>query len=182
MCDDIETLETSRQSLPTIGESIASSEDSLVRTFLKQVGGSVSRGDVRACGLNSFESFASYDLESSSWKTSQTCLFGGWEEFSENWPQAGSMQNGQCFLRALWVHHIHGRECFLWPTPRASGRDNCGGSHARAKAKREGTYLGRKANPAFLENLMGFPPGWSDLQPSETQFVRPSPNSSPAAS
>jgi hypothetical protein len=54
------------------------------------------------------------------------------------------------------------------PTPRADGRDNCGGNNARRIAKRNGTYIGRKESPPFREWLMGFPPGWTDLPPSET--------------
>lgn len=160
---DGETCETSRQSLPMTGGSMLSAAGSPARTFLKQAVGSASRGDVRACGMSSSESFAFFDRKSSLWKTSQICLFEEWKEFSGSWPQAGLMLNGLCYLRALWVHHIHAQECFLWPTPRADGRDNCGGSHARKTAKLKGTYLGRKANPDFTESLMGFPTGWTAL-------------------
>ncbi len=55
-----------------------------------------------------------------------------------------------------------------FPTPRADSRDNCGGSNARAAAKKRGVYLGRKENPEFREWLMGFPVGWSEIPPSET--------------
>jgi hypothetical protein len=66
----------------------------------------------------------------------------------------------------------------LWPTPRADGRDNCGGSNSRRSAKANGTYIGRKLNPQFVEWLMGFPLGWTDLEPSETPSYRKSPNGS----
>jgi hypothetical protein len=33
--------------------------------------------------------------------------------------------------------------------------------HARQKAKRMGTYIGRKMNPHVSEWLMGFPQGWT---------------------
>lgn len=56
-----------------------------------------------------------------------------------------------------------------FPTPRASARDNCGGSNARHKAQRNGTYFGRGYNPNHAAWLMGFPPSWiSNIEPSET--------------
>jgi hypothetical protein len=55
-----------------------------------------------------------------------------------------------------------------YPTPRADGRDNCGGSNARRTAKRNGTYIGRRESPRFREWLMGFPIGWTEIPPSAT--------------
>ena len=143
-------------------------EGSPAKTFPLRVQGQVLMGHAPACGQNSTVSFASYDRESQSWRTRQGCLIEGLTEFSETWPQAGTMRNGACYRRALWVPHTHGPGCFSWPTPRASSRDNCGGSHARAKAKREGKYIGRNINPEFQESLMGFPIGWTELPVSET--------------
>jgi hypothetical protein len=57
----------------------------------------------------------------------------------------------------------------IYPTPRADGRDNCGGSNSRRSAKASGTYFGHKLNPRFVEWLMGFPDGWTDLEVSETR-------------
>jgi len=47
-----------------------------------------------------------------------------------------------------------------WSTPRASDRDFAGGTNSRKRAKREGAYIGRKLNPAWVCQLMGFPDGW----------------------
>jgi hypothetical protein len=68
------------------------------------------------------------------------------------------------------------------PTPRADGRDNCGGKNARRTAKRDGTYIGRKESPPFREWLMGFPLGWTDLPPSGTPWCRRSPDGSESSS
>jgi hypothetical protein len=54
------------------------------------------------------------------------------------------------------------------PTPRADGRDNCGGSNARKKAQRHGTYAGRDCNPDHQEWLMGWPIGWTAIEPLAT--------------
>jgi hypothetical protein len=56
---------------------------------------------------------------------------------------------------------------FYEPTPRVSGRDNCGGSNARKAAKRRGVYAGRSLNPEYQEWLMGWPIGWTGLAPLE---------------
>jgi hypothetical protein len=52
----------------------------------------------------------------------------------------------------------------MYPTPRADGRDNAGGSNSRRTAKAQGTYFGRTLNPQFVEWLMGFPIGWTGLE------------------
>src|ERR1043166_6962863 len=48
-------------------------------------------------GLSSPESLASYDLAMCLWRTSQLCLDGEWEEFSETWPRSGTMRSGTAY-------------------------------------------------------------------------------------
>ena len=48
----------------------------------------------RAYGANTQGSLARYDPASSSWKTSQHCLVGGLETFSETYPRSGMMRSG----------------------------------------------------------------------------------------
>lgn len=60
----------------------------------------------------------------------------------------------------------------MYPTPRADGRDNCGGSNSRRIAKKRGTYIGRKLSPRFVEWMMGFPLGWTDLEGLEMPSSR----------
>ena len=61
-----------------------------------------------------------------------------------------------------------------WPTPRTQGM--CGGSNAWAKLKKKTTIEeaklmgggnGGKLNPEWVEWLMGWPLGWTDLKPLE---------------
>jgi hypothetical protein len=56
----------------------------------------------------------------------------------------------------------------LHPTPRADGQDNAGGTNSRRTAKARGVYFGRTLNPEYVEWLLGFPIGWTDLDVSET--------------
>jgi hypothetical protein len=64
-------------------------------------------------------------------------------------------------------HTQHNLCCVIrqnWPTPRANGGGNAGGTHARAMAVQNGTYLTGNINPNLYEWLMGYPIGWSDLE------------------
>ena len=78
----------------------------------------------------------------------------------------------------------------MWPTPTAinntGGAALCkwGGAGARKKLASMVTpaELNGSLNPAWVEWLMGFPLGWTDLGPSETPLSPKSPNSSGARS
>lgn len=50
----------------------------------------------------------------------------------------------------------------LWPTARSSGASLTGGSNQAKAEKARGTYISGRLNPAWVEALMGFPPGWTD--------------------
>jgi hypothetical protein len=61
-----------------------------------------------------------------------------------------------------------------WPTPRTKGM--CGGSNSWAQLKEKttieearlmGAGNGGKLNPEWVEWLMGWPLGWTDLKPLE---------------
>lgn len=44
-------------------------------------------------------SFARWDPDTSLWRTAQCSLLGGLDEFSEIWPNSGSMRSGECWER-----------------------------------------------------------------------------------
>ena len=83
-------------------------------------------------------------------------------------PASGMMRNGQLLPRAPWVTHMCGSDCTLWPTPRADGGNNAGGSNSRKAAIKRGTYITGNINPSHREWLMGFPIGWTDCDVSGT--------------
>ena len=56
-----------------------------------------SKESARVFGQNTLESFASYDPDTSSWKTSQLSLLGDSTPYSETWPRAGMMRNGTSY-------------------------------------------------------------------------------------
>jgi len=48
-------------------------------------------------GANTTDSFASFDPDTSSWRTSQRCLVEGWARYSETWPRSGMTRNGTAY-------------------------------------------------------------------------------------
>ncbi len=96
---------------------ISSAADSPAKT-------SAMRGRARALpvpapgsGSSMPESFASYDRASLSWRTSQRCLLGEWETFSESWPGSGMMRNGVVYGPVMLGLRIGESGCSLLPTP-----------------------------------------------------------------
>jgi hypothetical protein len=70
-----------------------------------------------ASGVSFTDSLASYDRDSSSWRTSQLSLFGGLVEYLETWPRAGMTQSGIAFQRPPLAPLTDETESGLWPTP-----------------------------------------------------------------
>jgi hypothetical protein len=79
----------------------------------------------RVFGASTPDSFASYDPATSSWRTSQPSLLGGWESFSATWPRAGMTRSGTAFRLQPLAPLTRGTESGLWPTPTKS--DGAGG-------------------------------------------------------
>lgn len=108
------------------------------------------------------------------------------------------MRNGQCYPRVPWVPHTHVSGCSFWHTPTTNdfkpaakvefemtskwlSGESVPNTYMRLRsliAAREGR-IGR-ANPVWIEWLMGFPPNWTDVDssPSETLSSRKYPNTS----
>ena len=162
-------------------KSTSSQEDSLVPTSLHHQQCIGECLDLMAmpvgCGLKWQESLAKYDPVSHSWKTRQTSLFGGLEEFSETWPRWGIMHRGECWglTRSAWI--TGETESGLLPTVTAT--DWKGGTVAIRKDRGDQRldqwrdYVKIKygltyPHPTHSETRMGWPIGWSELKPLET--------------
>jgi hypothetical protein len=147
-------------------------------------GGLASMENALECGEKWRGSFTKYSPDSCSWKTHQCSLLGDLELFSETWPQWGLMRNGECWEQQTLEQTIRGTEYGLlqkWPTPDAS----CGqrGTQPNWTPKRKSGHTaqytinqavrdmeknnGGKLNPMWVEWLMGWPLGWTDLKPVE---------------
>ena len=139
------------------------------------------------CGPSVSDWLASYDPNTQSLKTSQTCLVAllsgqvdGLAEFCQTWPASGSMQNGEIYRHGQWDYLMRESVSGLWPTPsKNDGRGFYRLSHRSAvlrstgKPKRQLHWLHRavlmqdrpgdwSANPRFSLSLMGFPTSWLD--------------------
>jgi hypothetical protein len=62
----------------------------------------------------------------------------------------------------------------MWPTPRANGATGAGRGPNLQGGENLQTAVGGHLNPTWVEWLMGFPLGWTDLKPSETPSSRKS--------
>lgn len=84
-------------------------------------------------GMKLSNSFAEYDHNSRSLKTSQRCLNLMTDrpsmEFCQNWPREGMIVGGRAYQLAPLARRMSGIEFGLWPTPQAS--DNSGGGSPR---------------------------------------------------
>lgn len=221
--------------------SMSSRAASPARTLASLVDGLASRVSDLACGSSMPASFASFDPDGSSWKTSQVCLVSGLEPFSGTWPRSGTMRRGNAYQLLPLAPLTVATDCGswdmlptpsavnygsnqggtagrvgkirpsletmarkdLWPTPRASPNENrqlkptpsqLAGTHGRSLAaavnlappaardyrhpnkktfaERGGgtrgeqlpNQIGGPLNPTWVEWLMGFPLGWTDLR------------------
>jgi len=209
-------------------------EGSLARTSAQPDSGQASTAPARDYGLSTPDLLASYDRDTSSWRTSQACFLEEWATFSESWPRSGMMRNGTAYQLPPLVPltdaigsgllvgtpratqairsdrfrkgHLPSPEELvvnyptpsavsygsnqggamgrtgpvrhsldsmartgMWPTPRAiDGRpkgngprpDTLTGAINYQEGKRIGTL-----NPTWVEWLMGFPLGHTDLEP-----------------
>lgn len=157
--------------------SIGSVVDSRASTCQAQEQKSEQMDPILDCGAMPSESFAHYDLLASCWRTYQHSLFGGLDEFSENWPQAGMTLNGIAYPLPPSVPRSHVGECSLLPTMTASDSANARNATAPGRSISDGCTLvdwlwlnteHRRLPPSFGEWIMMFPQGWTEIEPSET--------------
>lgn len=164
------------------------------------------------CGRKWTGSLARYDPDSCTWRTAQSSLLGGLDEYSGTWPRWGTTVGGELYLLPTPAPPIAGNVSGSWPTPTAS-LGTKGGRITPRKGRNGGTLIeavslrqkwptpvasmskgsspaaltrksgrsrendrldhkvmatdGGQLNPIWVEWLMGWPLGWTDLQPLE---------------
>ena len=99
---------------------MSSAEGSRVRTSQRRETGLGSLGNALVSGANMPVWLASYDLNTSSWRTSQLCLVEGLQRFSETWPRSGLMRSGIAYQLPPLVRLTEETASGLLPTPRAN--------------------------------------------------------------
>ena len=123
------------------------------------------------CGQRWRASFAKYHHDTHSWKTPQLSLFEDWIEFSEIWPRWGLMLDGESFPLLTLEHdtsvHDYGfsqRVGTPIRTQRArSQKFTHGPLNPYELCKQDGGF----PKSEWIEELMGWPQGWSGLEPLE---------------
>lgn len=158
--------------LPTSDLLTSSAEDFLARTLPSRTS---KAPELTASALAFFDTssdlLAIYNPNSSSWKTSQSCLIEGSETFSERWPKSGTMRNGIAYQRPHWDFLTSVNVSLLLPTPNARDeRDLCRtGTFLSARLRHSPSMatqlltVGRHWSEVsqFYESAMGFPSQWS---------------------
>lgn len=104
----------------TLSPSTLSVEDSPAKTSATLAKELASRVLEAAFGSSTHELLASYDHDSSSWKTSQRSLLAGSTECLVTLPRSGTIRSGSLCALPTLGHHTSGSDCSSWPTPLSS--------------------------------------------------------------
>jgi len=154
-------------------------EASRAKTSASQEKAQESTGKEAGCGNTWRELSARYDRNSSSWKTHQTLYETDLPESSVILPRWGMMRAGVLSELTTSVFATAEKECGFWPTPRAGrfgSRPNGKGGKVLQEevqiaegVRQRGQRIQPKSlpglSPVWVEWLMGWPIGWTDLKP-----------------
>lgn len=124
-------------------------------------------------------SFAKFDPATSGWRTAQLSLLEDSDESSVTWPRSGSMRNGACSLQPIAAPITSASDCGFsrerWPTPTAVMHKGWSAGHNRADSSDRLDYVVERQaqqnfqrgrlNPTWVEWLIGWPIGWTELSP-----------------
>lgn len=188
---------TSEPSTESLGkDSLTSSvEASPVRTYPPQVKVQDLPEAVQAFGSKCCESLTKFGLSLSSRKTVRTCVPVDSAPSSKDLTAWGMTFDGACWELGTSVRITSGTECGYWPTPTASAggpeppgvtwrklatvvamlptptsqdaKNNGSASQQKRNTKPLNAEIGGPLNPTWVEWLMGWPLGWTDLKPLE---------------
>jgi hypothetical protein len=158
-----------------LGEAVFQSclEAFPVRTYPVQEKGPELTESDQVCGDTWQESSVKFDPNTCSWKTHQCLWDEDLPESSVTLPKWGMMQNGVLWERTTLPPLTSGTESGSWPTPRCfmhkdalkdRGKSNLG----EVVNEMEGMKITGQLNPDWVEWLMGWPIGWTDLNALET--------------
>lgn len=166
----------SKPSTELIGKWISSQQAFLANHLAQQVENSVQKMN-EISGPILLESSEKVNQDTSYSKTSQDCfLLDISEQSLKTYPKAGMMLDGNVWRRNQLVPLTKEKDSGLWPTPKSSpsgpdyariNRPKSGGDDLVTRVARGIETPPYTLNPAWVEWLMGFPIGWTDLRPLE---------------
>ena len=176
-------METSNESTsPTLFDPTSFAADTPVSPSAPQASGAANT-TLDTCGLMSERPLAHYDPDTQSWKTSEDISLWGDCPSLATLPPSGITRNGTLFERPLLEPLIVESGSSLWPTPTIHGEIVATRIEAHRRRLDSGMrYTSRLTqaialaypddvgylSPTWTELLMGFPPGWTDLEDSAT--------------
>ena len=152
-------------------------EDSRAKTSVRAEPEKESKENEAVCGNTWRESFAKFDLNTSSWKTPHYLLIEDSIEFLGIFPRWGMMQNGECWELEMSEQITNEIESGLlvktskkkFPTPTChNSKEAAYPAEYRRRTLSLATHAGGKLNPMWVEWLMGWSIGWTDLKPLVT--------------
>ena len=155
----------------------SSAEDSPVKISARWENAPEYPENVLVCGNTYARAFAWYDRSSQCWRTWQSCLGGGFQQFSGTWPRSGMTRNGIAYRLPTLVPGNFGTEFGLWPTPNATAFKGGRSSGRRGVKSPErnnwqdfcSLALGQRYPvPETAEQVMGYPTGYTEIPQSET--------------
>jgi hypothetical protein len=162
----------------TLGEELLTSYLAVfpARTYQSQEMAQDLTENSQGCGEKWHGLLARFDQNTFSWRTVQCSLLEDLNECLQTLPAWGMTVGGELYLRQTLVQTTSEKgfgfvptQSGMWGTPKAQdsrhalwdrGKGNLGEQVA-------GLHNGGKMNPTWVEWLMGFPLGWTDLKPLE---------------
>lgn len=122
-----------------------------------------------ASTVKSYASLASFDLNTCSWKTSQTSFLMDSEQFSGTWPRSGILRNGRVYELPTLGPLTNATAGGFWPTPTShNAKEGAYPAEFTRNTVTLAAQVGGKLNPQWTEWLMGFPINHTALKVSET--------------
>jgi hypothetical protein len=139
------------------------------RTFQSRGGGQASTESEAECGDTWRGWLAKYDPATSSWRTAQCSLLEDSPECLVTLPRSGMTRGGLLWERQTLERRTSETGSGLWPTPTAHNAKEGGfpSEHSR-NTPTLAAQVGGSLNPMWVEWLMGWPLGWTDLKPLAT--------------
>lgn len=129
----------------------------------------------RGFGLNTKDLLKKLNRDSSLSKMLEICSISDLQKSSKICATSGIMRNGKLYQRAPLAQNIYESESGSWPTPTC--RD-CGLPLPPRKKNPSGgqkpplvSVVNGRLNPLFVEYLMGYPLGWSDIEGRESKLL-----------
>jgi len=128
----------------------------------------------RECGAIWQGWLAKYDPDTSLWKTAQCSLTGDLTECLATLPRSGMTRGGLLWVLPKLERRTSATESGLWRTPSSSVVEpkstvvKLTGRKPSDPQVGLADQVGGKLNPVWVEWLMGWPLGWTDLKPLGT--------------